>query len=87
MCIRDRLLRVLKDEEGEDIPVKSQYLARLIKIIEEGKISRSAGKEVFDELATTDKTPETIIQEKGFTQISGTEELGQSLFLNDGRCV
>ena len=69
------LLRVLKDEEGEDIPVKSQYLARLIKIIEEGKISRSAGKEVFDELATTDKTPETIIQEKGLTQISGTEEL------------
>ncbi|MGI6707376.1 MAG: Asp-tRNA(Asn)/Glu-tRNA(Gln) amidotransferase subunit GatB [Clostridia bacterium] len=69
------LLRVLKDEEGEDIPVKSEYLARLIKIIEEGKISRSAGKEVFDELATTDKTPEAIIEGKGLSQISGTEEL------------
>jgi len=69
------LLRVLKDGEGEAIPVKSEYLARLIQIIEEGKISRSAGKEVFDELAGTDKTPETIIQEKGLTQISGTEEL------------
>ncbi len=69
------LLRVLKDEEEEIIPVKSEYLANLIKIIGEGKISRTAGKEVFEELIATDKSPETIIKEKGLTQISDSSEL------------
>lgn len=69
------LLRILKDTESEEIPVRSEYLAELIKMIEAGKISRSAGKEVFDELAVTNKTPEEIIREKGLTQISGTDEI------------
>lgn len=69
------LLRVLKDEEEEIIPVKSEYLANLIKVIGEGKISRTAGKEVFEELIATDKSPETIIKEKGLTQISDSSEL------------
>jgi len=69
------LLRVLKEKKSDGIYVKSQYLADLIKMVEEGKISRSAGKEVLDELAITDKTPEVIIRERGLTQISGTEEL------------
>lgn len=69
------LLRVLKDEEEENIPVKSEYLANLIKMIGEGKISRTAGKEVFEELIATDKSPETIIKERGLTQISDSGEL------------
>lgn len=73
--ILSELLRVLKDEEGDEIPVRSEHLATLIKLIEEGKISHTAGKEVFDQLAVTDKTPEEIIEEKGLVQISGTDEL------------
>lgn len=69
------LLRVLKDIESEQIPVRSEYLAELIGMIEAGEISRSAGKEVFDELAATDKTPEEIIREKGLVQISETDEI------------
>ena len=69
------LLRALKDEENEDIPVESQHLASLIKIIEEGKISRTAGKEVFKGLITTDKSPYEIIEEKGISQISSADEL------------
>lgn len=69
------LLRMLKDDENTAIPVKSQHLANLIKMISEGIISRNAGKEVLSELAATDRTPEEIIQEKGLKQISGTVEL------------
>lgn len=69
------LLRVLKDKDEEEIPIKSEYLANLIKMIGDGKISRTAGKEVFEELITTDKTPKTIIKEKGLSQISDTGEL------------
>lgn len=69
------ILRILKERGSEEIPVNSEYLARLIRIIEEGKISRTAGKEVFEELVATEKDPDTIVEEKGLSQISGSDEL------------
>jgi aspartyl-tRNA(Asn)/glutamyl-tRNA(Gln) amidotransferase subunit B len=69
------LLRVLKEREKEEISIRSQYLARLIEIIDKGKISRTAGKEVFKELVITDKDPDEIVEEKGLSQISGNNEL------------
>ncbi len=73
--ILGEMLRLLKDEDGDEIPVKARHLGDLIKMIEEGKISRAAGKEIFEELAKTDKSPMEILEEKGLTQISGTAEL------------
>lgn len=69
------ILRVLKEKESEEIPIKSQYLAELIRIIDEGKISRTAGKRVFKELVITEKSPGQIIEEKGLSQISSAHEL------------
>ena len=73
--ILGELLRIRKDAENEEIPVKSRYLADLIKMIGEGRISRNTGKEVFDEMAAVGKAPEDIIREKGLSQISNTEEV------------
>lgn len=71
------LLRVLKDidisEEG--VPIKANYLAKLIELVQTGKISRTAGKEIFDEMVLTDKSPEALVEEKGLSQISNTSEL------------
>ena len=67
------VMRVLKD--SEDIGIESKDLASLIQMIEAGKISRSAAKEVFEELLITNKTPEEIVEEKGLSQMSGTDEL------------
>jgi aspartyl-tRNA(Asn)/glutamyl-tRNA(Gln) amidotransferase subunit B len=47
----------------------------LIKIVEAGKISRNAAKEVFNEMVATDKAPEGIFKEKGLAQISGADEI------------
>lgn len=69
------ILRVLKEKGSEEIPVKSQYLADLIKLIDEGKISRTAGKEVFEQLVITAKAPDVIVKEKGLSQISTAHEL------------
>lgn len=69
------ILRVLKEKESEEIPINSEYLAELIKIIDEGKISRTAGKRVFKELVITEKSPVQIIEEKGLSQISSAHEL------------
>lgn len=69
------IFRILKEKETEEIPVEAKHLAGLIKIIDEGKISHTAGKEVFEELANTNKAPQEIIEEKGLTQISKEDEL------------
>lgn len=73
--ILGELLRALKNEDYRRIPVKSKHLANLIKIIEEGRISRTAGKDVFKAMFVTDKTPHELIEEKGLSQISSTDEL------------
>lgn len=67
------LLRVLKTEV--DIPITAGQLSDLIKEVKKGTISRTAAKEVFEELVTSDKSVEQIIEEKGLKQISSTNEL------------
>ncbi|AKL95860.1 aspartyl/glutamyl-tRNA(Asn/Gln) amidotransferase subunit B [Clostridium aceticum] len=70
------MLRLLKDEEEtQEVPLKPEYIVQLLKLIDEGKVSRTAAKEVLEELWGTDKTPDQVVQEKGLNQISGTEEL------------
>jgi len=71
------LLRIMKDKEfeGEEIPIKAEYLAQLIKMIEKGTISRNAGKEIFDRIALENKEPEVLAEEMGLSQISKNDEL------------
>lgn len=70
------LLRLLKEQEQEDvIPLKEADLVALLKLIDEGKISGKIGKEVFEEMFMTGKDPMSIVEEKGLSQISGTDVL------------
>ena len=61
--------------EPEDIKISAKNFANFLKIIESGKISNTAGKEVFKEMFETDKDPEIIIEEKGLSQISCSDEI------------
>lgn len=67
------ILRLMK--ESNVIPIKASYLAELIKETKKGTISRTAAKEVFEELAITDKDVKEIIKEKGLEQNSDTTQL------------
>lgn len=71
------LLRMLNanNMEPEDIKISPKNFVSLLKIIESGKISNTAGKEVFKEMFETDKDPEIIIEEKGLSQISCSDEI------------
>lgn len=71
------LLRVLKEKELEcsQMTLKAEALFELIKFIEDGKISGTAAKEVFDEMFVSEKSAEEIIKEKGLSQISSSGEL------------
>lgn len=62
-------------KEIEESPVSAEHLASLIAQIEGGKISGKIAKTVFEEMLTSSKSPESIIAEKGFVQISDTSAL------------
>jgi len=55
------------------LPVSSEKLAALILLVEDGKISRTAGSSVLDALFDApNKTPDEIVAEKGLAQVSDT---------------
>ncbi len=58
-----------------ETPLTAQRLSDLIKQIEDGKISNSAAKTVFEAILNEDKDVDTIIKEKSLTQISDTSFL------------
>ena len=73
------LLRVSKensiDLSKDELKFTPKDLADLIKLIDEGKISKTAGKEVFESMFTTGEHPKKIVEEKGLSQISDTSAL------------
>lgn len=75
--IMGELMRLMKEKDMDysHIPVKSESLAKLIKMIDEGRISVSAGKKIFEEMFETGKPPEAIVDELGLSQISDESEL------------
>lgn len=78
------ILRLLKNAPGADeengsldqiIPVSAKALCELLALIEGGKISNTAGKEVFEEMFNTGKGAEEVVAAKGLSQISDSSEL------------
>jgi len=59
-----------KNLEQSEIPFTPEQLAKLIKLIEDGTISNTAGKKVVEELFENPRDPEIIVKEKGLVQIS-----------------
>ena len=79
--IMGELLRLLK-ESGEDTdeamlsaPITPEGFARLLLMVKQERISAANGKEVLEIMYNTGRSPEEIVAEKGFEQISDTEQL------------
>lgn len=82
-----RIMKTSKDEVvgREDnssratsiIPIKPEYLADLIKMIDKEELSSTAARVVFDEMAIGDKAPREIADEKNLFQINNVKELEQ----------
>jgi aspartyl-tRNA(Asn)/glutamyl-tRNA(Gln) amidotransferase subunit B len=58
-----------------DCPLKPAQLAALVKITDEGTISKQQAKEVFAEMFKTGRDPLLIVEQKGLKQNSDTGEL------------
>lgn len=75
--VMGELLRLLNEENRqiEECCLAPQHLVTMLDMIREGKISGKIAKNVFHEMYKTGKAPETIVQEKGLTQISDTSDI------------
>lgn len=76
--------------EMKAAPVKAADMAQLLALITKGTISGKIAKQVFSEMWTSGKTPETIVKEKGLVQISDTgalEELADRIIAANPQSV
>lgn len=75
--IMREIFRLLDEDQKEEaaIPFKPELLGKMIGLIDKGTISNNIAKQVFEEMWTSGKDPETIVEEKGLTQISDDGEL------------
>ena len=60
-----------------ELGITAKNLSDLIALIENGTISNAVGKKVFDFMLETKKTPKSIVEEKGFVQISDENALAE----------
>ena len=58
-----------------EIRITPQLLGQLVNMIEAGKISMGAGKQVFEILFHEGGNPEDIVEEKGLSQVSNDDDL------------
>ncbi|HVF84915.1 MAG TPA: Asp-tRNA(Asn)/Glu-tRNA(Gln) amidotransferase subunit GatB [Abditibacteriaceae bacterium] len=58
-----------------DSPVSPDKLRGLLKLMDAGTISGKTAKEVFDEMFASGRDAQSIVEERGLTQMSDTSEL------------
>ncbi|NQT71885.1 MAG: Asp-tRNA(Asn)/Glu-tRNA(Gln) amidotransferase subunit GatB [Chloroflexi bacterium] len=70
-------LRLLNDAgiEITESKITPQQFVEMLDMIDQGTLSTTLAKQVFEEVFTTGKKPATIVEEKGLKQISGTDEI------------
>lgn len=61
----------------ENCPIPPTALGELVSLIESGKINRTQGREVFDEMFVSRKGAAEIVKEKGFEVVSDTGAIEQ----------
>jgi len=61
--------------EIADSKVQPAHLAELVALVEEGTITNTGAKGVFEEMFQSGEPPRAIVKEQGLTQISGAGEL------------
>lgn len=70
-------LRELKEREAEpdDVELKPEGLAAIVRMIDEKKINGKTGKDVFAKALAGQGAPEEIVKKEGLLQVSDTGEI------------
>jgi aspartyl-tRNA(Asn)/glutamyl-tRNA(Gln) amidotransferase subunit B len=59
----------------EEIEIDAGEIAAIIRLVEDGSISATAGKQVLDEVVATGKPAEQIVDDQGLRQVSDAGQL------------
>ncbi|MBO4675373.1 MAG: Asp-tRNA(Asn)/Glu-tRNA(Gln) amidotransferase subunit GatB [Elusimicrobiaceae bacterium] len=75
--IQTDLLGLLHAEkkEIEESPIPASRLAQLLEMVENGKITRKQGREVFEEIWKTGEAPADVVAKRGMVQVSDEGQL------------
>ncbi len=75
------VLRVVGERKiaVRDFPVTPERLAGLIRLILEGTISGTTGREIFDDMLVSGETPEAIVARRGLAQVSDTGAIEEAV--------
>lgn len=75
--IVQNLSAVLNERELSpgDLQLEPRQLADVIRIVEDGTVSVTAGKQVLEEVVTTGKPAEQVVEERGLRQVSDAAAL------------
>ena len=75
--ITGELFRLVKtaDQEIGASKVTPEALAELIRLVDDGTITQSTGKDLLEEMFATGRRARDIVRERGLTQISDAREL------------
>lgn len=75
--IRSELLRELESSglAASASPIPPQELGKLLRLVDEDKISGKQGKDVLVEMFKTGRTAAAIVEEQGLAQVSDTGEI------------
>ena len=75
--IRSELLREMETKgiDASQCPLPPEELGALVRLIDEGKISGTQGKDVLVEMFASGKSAASIIEERGLVQLSDTGEI------------
>ncbi|MFN4218415.1 MAG: Asp-tRNA(Asn)/Glu-tRNA(Gln) amidotransferase subunit GatB [Candidatus Bipolaricaulia bacterium] len=71
------LLRLLKESQTTEIPLKPEHFAHVLQMVSAGQINRTVAKDVIEESFKTGKAPEEIVREQGLSQISDERALAE----------
>jgi len=66
------------NREGRDMetpPVEPWQLAELIRLVDDGTLSSTMAKKLFEDVAGTDRAPREVVEEEGLAQITDEDRL------------
>ncbi|MDI9549915.1 MAG: glutamine--tRNA ligase, partial [Chloroflexota bacterium] len=73
--VTNEVLRELKGMELAELPFGGSAVGKLVKLIDQGTISATIGKEVFAAMLEGGGSPEQIVRERGLEQIADAAHL------------
>jgi glutaminyl-tRNA synthetase len=73
--VTNEVMRELKERDIDQLPFDGAQVGVLAKLVDDGTITASAAKDLFDQMATEGGDPEQIVRERSLQQIANADEL------------